>query len=364
MSLDSSKKVAAPPSDLAEIPRDSAHASHEDSPPPDRPAAGQQPGPCEGAEADCGDEEADHGHHHHGHSHAPRRGRGGERQADRRRLLATLGLTLSMMVFEAVGGWYSGSLALLSDAGHMLTDAAALLLAALALWFAGRPADLKRTYGYFRLEILSALVNGVTLVVIAALIGWEAAQRIAHPQPIKAGLMLVVAAIGLAVNLAGMAMLSRSKNMNVRAAFLHVVGDALSSLGVLAAGAVAWFTGWTLLDPILSIAIGGIIAWGAVSLIRQAIHVLLEAVPEHIDLVEVFGAMKGVAGVREVHDLHVWTISHSMHALSAHLVCAEGVEDRDQVLLAARAVLRERFGIDHVTLQIESAQFAQRDHAR
>lgn len=269
-----------------------------------------------------------------------------------------------MMVFEALGGWLSGSLALLSDAGHMLTDAAALLLAALALWFAGRPADLKRTYGYFRLEILSALVNGVTLIVIAGFIGWEAWQRIAHPQPIKAGLMLVVAVIGLAVNLASMAMLFRSKNMNVRAAFLHVVGDALSSVGVIAAGAVAWLTGWTLLDPLLSIAIGLIIAFGAVALVRQAVHVLLEAVPEHIDLVQVFDAMKSVPGVGEVHDLHVWTISHGMHALSAHLVCESERDATDVILTSARAILRERFGIHHSTLQIESTQFARREQDR
>ncbi|MGC4113446.1 MAG: cation diffusion facilitator family transporter [Myxococcales bacterium] len=307
--------------------------------------------------------EHDHHGHVHGHGHLGR-GRGGERQKDRRRLLGTLVLTLAMMVFEAIGGWASGSLALLSDAGHMLTDAAALLLAALALWFAGRPADLKRTYGFFRLEILSALVNGLTLIGIALLIGWEAYQRITSPQPIKAGLMLVVAVVGLAVNLAGLALLSRSKNMNVRAAFLHVLGDALSSVGVIAAGAVAFFTGWTLLDPILSIAIALIIAFGAVSLLRQAVHVLLEAVPEHIDLVEVFGAMKSVAGVAEVHDLHVWTISHSLHALSAHLVCNATVQDRDELLTAARTVLRERFGIDHATLQIESEAFAHREHTR
>ncbi|MBI5543411.1 MAG: cation transporter [Deltaproteobacteria bacterium] len=276
-----------------------------------------------------------------------------------------MALTVAMMVFEAVGGWLSGSLSLLSDAGHMLTDATALLLAVLALWFAGRPADMKRTYGFFRLEILSALVNGVSLVGIAGLIGYEAWQRIAHPQPIRVGVMLAVAVVGLSANLVGMALLSRSRNLNVRAAFLHVVGDALSSLGVIAAGAIAWLTGWTLVDPILSIVIALIISVGAVGLVRQAVHVLLEAVPEHIDLAEVFGAMRAVHGVSEVHDLHVWTISHSMHALSAHLVCAGGEgADRDRILVAARAVLRERFGIDHATLQIESEQFAQHDHAR
>ena len=258
----------------------------------------------------------------------------------------------------------AGSLALISDAGHLLTDAAALLLAILALWFAGRPADLKRTYGFFRLEVLSALVNGVSLIAIAVFICWEAWARIAHPEPIKAGLMLVVAVVGLAVNLVGMLLLARSPSMNVRAVFLHVVGDALASVGVIVAAAVAWATGWTLLDPLLSVAIALIIAFGAIGLVREAVHVLLEAVPAHIDLAEVFGAMKALAGVREVHDLHVWTISQNLHALSAHLVTTGEVKDPDGLLIAARAMLREKFGIDHATLQLESEQFAHREHPR
>jgi cobalt-zinc-cadmium efflux system protein len=176
--------------------------------------------------------------------------------------------------------------------------------------------------------------------------------------------MLVVAVAGLVVNLVGMALLSHSSNMNVRAAFLHVVGDALSSVGVIVAGVVAWLTNWTLLDPLLSIGIALLIAFGAVDLVRDAVHVLLEAVPAHIDLAELFLAMKSLAGVREVHDLHVWTISHSLHALSAHLVCAGEGADRDELLVRARAMLREKFDIDHATLQIESEQFARREHGR
>jgi cobalt-zinc-cadmium efflux system protein len=321
---------------------------------------GERPGPCE-----VPSDEVDGGcAHPHGHTHgAGERGHAHERVRDRRRLLGTLALTVVMMVAEAVGGWMSGSLALLSDAGHMLTDAAALLVAALALWFAGRPADLKRTYGYFRLETLSALVNGLTLIGIAGLIGYEAFERLANPRPLNAALMLGIAVFGLLVNIGGMVLLARSRSLNVRAAFLHVAGDALSSVGVIAAGAVAWLTGWTLLDPIISVAIAAIIAVGAVGLVRQAVHVLLEAVPEHIDVVEVFGAMKAIAGVREVHDLHVWTISHSLHALSAHLVIRpeNGPLDHDAVLATARGLLRERFGIDHATLQIESESFASRE---
>ncbi len=349
---------------------DHHHDHHQDQPAETTPAKGRctcdpsSPGPCNRpcdpppghvGHEEHGHEEQDHDHSHgHGHSHV-------DRKADRTRLLATLGLTASMMVFEAVGGWWSGSLALLSDAGHMLTDAAALLLAVLALWFASRPADLKRTYGFFRLEVLSALVNGLTLVGIAGFIGWEAWQRLANPQPIKAGVMLVVAVVGLLVNLAGMALLSHSKNLNVRAAFLHVLGDALSSVGVIAAAGVTWLTGATWLDPVISIAIGLLIAAGAVGLIRQAVHVLLEAVPEHIELQQVFGALKEIPGVHAVHDLHVWSLSHGLHALSAHVVCDDDA-DRDRVLVAARDLLRSRFGIGHSTLQLESEALAHQEH--
>lgn len=345
---------------------------------PERAEAGSRLGPCQaelqgaaGAHRE-GEEhrhaphehgqEPEHGHKHghlfggHGHAH--------ERTRDRKRLLGALTLTSLMMVAEVVGGLMSGSLALLSDAGHMLTDAGALLLALLALWFAGRPADLKRTYGFFRLEVLSALVNGLTLMGISILIGYEAWQRIADPQPIRAGLMLGVAAVGLLVNLGGMALLSHSHSMNVRGAFLHVLGDALASVGVIIAAAVTWATGWTILDPIISVVIALVIAFGAVGLVRQAVHVLLEGVPDHIDLVEVFGAMKRIEGVTSVHDLHVWTISNSMHALSAHLVVSapDRCPDRDQVLRDARTLLREQFGIDHATLQIESEEFARHLH--
>ena len=280
-----------------------------------------------------------------------------EQTRDRKRLLAALGLTALLMGVEAVGGWLSGSLALLSDAGHMLTDSAALLLAALASVFSGRPADLRRTWGFVRLEVLSALFNGLLLIGIAGLIAYEGVHRLRDPQPLKAGLMLAVAVAGLAVNLAGMALLARSRSMNVRGAFLHVVGDAISSVGVIAAGLIVWITGWTLADPIVSLLIAGLIAAGAASLIRDAVHVLLEAVPSHIDLKAVLSAMKGLDGVCGVHDLHVWTIGHDRHALSAHLVCPDRGTDRDRILGAAQEVLRERFGITHTTLQVESAEY-------
>jgi len=331
------------------------------------------PGPCEapeisrrGRKAPCEEKHDDHdheGHDHEGHGAGlfARHSHVDPRATDRKRLLGTLVLTSSMMVAEAVGGWLSGSLSLLSDAGHMLTDTAALALALLALWFASRPADLKRTFGFFRLEILSALLNGLALIAIAGVIAVEAWQRIAHPQPITAPLMLGIAAAGLLVNLGGLALLARSHSMNVRGAFLHVAGDALSSIGVLIAGAIIWLTDWTLIDPVLSVVIALVITVGAVSLVRDAVHVLLEAVPGHIDLSEVFGALKEVDGVREIHDLHVWTISSHMHALSAHVVVSDESAGRaDEVLTRPRELLLERFGLDHSTLQIESETFARR----
>lgn len=310
-------------------------------------------------------------HHAEAHAHGDRRGHGhgpvsqagvlgGEgRSADLRRLRTALALTAAMMVAEAVGGVVSGSLALLSDAGHMLTDVVSLVLSMLALWFSSRPADLKRTYGFYRLEILSALVNGMTLLGIAFVVAFEAVERLRNPRPLQVGVMLAVAGVGLVVNLLGMSILSKSHSLNTRGALLHLVGDALSSVGVIVAGVVVWATGFTAIDAILSVFIAAIIVYGAIRLVREAVDVLLEAVPAHIDLAEVFEALKAVDGVTAVHDLHVWTIAHSMHALSAHLVVRSegGRVDNDSLLSSVKGVLRERFAIEHTTLQIESEQF-------
>jgi cobalt-zinc-cadmium efflux system protein len=276
---------------------------------------------------------------------------------DRKRLLAALVLTLSMMIAEIVGGLVSGSLSLLSDAGHMLTDAAALLLSFLALKFAAKPSDERRTYGFFRFEILSAFTNALTLILMAVVISWEAIQRLHSPEPIRAGIMMAVAAVGLVVNLGGMALLSKSKSMNVRGAFLHVLGDALSSVGVLVAAAITWWTGWTLLDPILSIVIAAVIAFGAIRLLRQAIHILIEGAPDHAPFGEVVQALLSIGGVTGVHDLHIWTIGQNKHSLTAHVVvdAACALDDYARILAEAREVLAARFRLDHSTLQLESA---------
>lgn len=318
-----------------------------------------------GRESDRAQGRSHHDHDHdHGHAHShgidaatasrmpPR-----ERAREKRSLLWTLAVTATIMVLEAVGGWLSGSLALQADAGHMLTDSSSLVLSILALSFASRPADLRRTYGYYRAEILAALANGAALLAVAALIFWEGIGRLRSPEEIHVGTMLGVAAIGLLANVVGIVLLrERSRSsLNVRGAYLHVLGDALSSVGVVVAGLVIWLTGWVYADAIVSIAIAAVIVWGAVRLVREAIDVLLEAVPSHLDLAEILHAMERTEGVCRVHDLHVWTISSGMHALSAHVVVDSTELGRsDAILRNLQDTLSSRFGLDHVTLQIET----------
>lgn len=302
-----------------------------------------------------------HGGHKHGHGHTPRRpgGLAEERRKDRRRLLIALALTATIAVAEAVGGWLTGSLALLSDAGHMLTDLSALLLSLLALWFAGKPADKKKTYGYYRMEILSALFNGVLLLGITVFILYEAWERVRAPTEVKLGPMAIVAAAGLVANLAALSFLHHSHSMNVRGAFLHVLGDTLSSVGVLLAAGIMALTGWFVVDPLISVLISIVIVVGAVQLVRDAVDVLLEAVPAHVDMAAVQALMLKVQGVTAVHDLHVWSISSGIYALSAHLVVQDPmVCNNDEILSAVKHELFDRFGIDHTTIQIESETYA------
>jgi cobalt-zinc-cadmium efflux system protein len=282
-----------------------------------------------------------------------------ERQKDQRRLLFALVLTGTIAVVEAVGGYLTNSLALMSDAGHMLTDISALALSLLALWFSGKPADLKKTYGYYRMEILSALLNGVLLLGITAFILVEAWERFQAPAQVDLGPMAVVATIGLVANLGALGFLHSSHSMNVRGAFLHVLGDALSSVGVLVGAGVMWMTGWYVVDPIISALISVVIVVGALKLVRDAVDVLLEAVPSHVDLSVVKELLLKVQGVRDVHDLHVWTIANGMYALSAHLIVADPMaSNNDDILSAAKHELFDRFGIDHTTIQIESETYA------
>jgi cobalt-zinc-cadmium efflux system protein len=270
-----------------------------------------------------------------------------------------LGLICVIAVVEAVGGWLTGSLALLSDAGHMWTDVSALGLALLAAWFAARPANRKRTYGYARLEILSALVNGVLLVAITVFIVVEALARFKNPVAVQLGPMALVASIGFGANLLALGLLHAGHSLNARAAFLHVLGDALSSLGVLVGALVMRLMGWFWVDPLISIAISAVVVVGSWRVLREAVDVLLETVPPHVDMDGVEALLCEIPRVNGVHDLHVWTVGAGMVALSAHLIVDDpAVCDSDGILAVAKRSLVERFGIDHSTLQIESEGYA------
>jgi cobalt-zinc-cadmium efflux system protein len=272
----------------------------------------------------------------------------------RGRLTATLLLTCGFLIIEVAGALWSGSLALLADAGHMLADAAGLALGLFAIWIAGRPPTPAKTYGYYRAEILAALVNAIVLLVIAGAILVETYRRLLTPPTILGGPMLAVAAAGLAVNLACAWFLhgDAAASLNVRAAYLEVLGDALSSLGVVAAAATVLATGWSMADPLVSGAIALVIVPRTWRLLRQAVNVLLEGTPAHLDLGEIEEAMRRVPGVRRVHDLHVWTLTSGREAMSAHAV-VDDVRDSERLLETLHAVLHTRFGIDHTTIQLE-----------
>jgi cobalt-zinc-cadmium efflux system protein len=282
-----------------------------------------------------------------------------ERRKDRKRLGLALVFTSIIAIAEAVGGYLTNSLALMSDAGHMLTDISAIALSLLALWFSGRPANPKKTYGYYRLEILSALANGVLLLAITGVILYEAWLRFRTPEPVKILPLLVVAGIGLVANLVALNLLHKSHSMTVRGAFLHILGDTLSSVGVIVGGLVMWKTGWFVVDPLISVVISVVILVGAYGLVRDAVDVLLEATPAHVDMEEIRRLMLHVEGVTGIHDLHVWTISSGIYALSAHLVVPDPLAcNNDEILSAVKHDLFDRFGIDHTTIQIESESYA------
>jgi len=296
----------------------------------------------------------------HRHSRAPARGATAHHRAkERTRLLLALAITVVIALLELVGGYLTNSLALMSDAGHMLTDISALGLCLLALVFSSKPANIRKTYGYLRLEILSALANGVLLLAITVVIAIEAFHRFNAPTPIRLGPMAIVSALGLVANLGTMALLRRGQSLNVRGAFLHVLGDALASLGVLIGAGVMALTGWLRADAIISAGISVIIVAGAYRLVRDAVDILLEAVPAHVDVAAVRQLMNRVQGVTEVHDLHIWTISSGSYALSAHLVVLDPmVCNNDEILSSVKHELFDRFGIDHTTIQIESETYA------
>jgi len=296
-----------------------------------------------------------HGAHVEGHPH-----RRTERLADRTSLGWTMLLTILVMIVEIAGGVVSNSLALLADAGHMFTDVLALGLSMFAITFASRVAPERVSFGYYRLEILSALANGVLLVLISLGIFYESYRRFAHPPDVAGPAVILVALVGLASNLTGLFILRGASRrcLNVRGAVMHVMGDALSSFAVVLCGAVITFTGWQQIDPILSIVISCVIIVGAVRLVRESVDVLLEAGPAGIELSTVHSDIRGIPGVRQVHDLHIWSITSGMTALSGHVVLdATTLSHSDGILNVIKALLKERYQIDHTTIQIESEAY-------
>jgi cobalt-zinc-cadmium efflux system protein len=293
----------------------------------------------------------DHSAHHH-HDHA--------RGASQRTLLIVLTLTFGYMIAEAVGGYLANSLALLSDAGHMFTDVAALALSFLAVRFASRPATANKTYGFYRLEILAALANGVTLIVLSVLICIEAYQRFRQPEDVQGWMLVWISLGGLAVNIVSAWLLSRSHhhdNLNMRGAYLHVMGDLLGSVAAIAAGVLILWRGWRWADPLFSVIISLLIVYNSWRIVKDAVNVLLEGAPSHINPAAVEQAIREVAGVRAIHDLHIWTITSDRHVLTAHIVVSSA-DESCRVLREVRTLLAERFKLAHSTIQIEDPTFA------
>ena len=300
-----------------------------------------------------------HSHGPGGHDHAHAHDHGGGSQV--RRLRLALALTAVFLVAEVVGGVLSNSLALLADAGHMLTDVAALALSLFVAWFIRQPVTPEKSYGYLRWEILAAFLNGGTLLLISAWIIWEALLRLRTPEPVGSTLMLATAVVGLVVNLAAAAILhgGRNESLNLRGAYLHVLGDLLGSVGTVAAAIVVKTTGWLQADPVISLLTTLLIVRGAWQLVRESVDVLLESTPSHLPLGAVRAQLEAIPGVESVHDLHVWTVTSSVIAMSAHAIVRE--PERHQHVLEHIHDAMKVFGIEHVTIQLESTEMFERE---
>ncbi|MBQ11222.1 MAG: cation transporter [Planctomyces sp.] len=288
---------------------------------------------------------------HRGHSHT--------REASRRNLAIALGLTAGYMVVELVGGIMANSLSLLADAGHMVTDAGAIGLALLAMWVAGRPASIERTFGWHRTEVLAALANALGLWLIAGLIFFEGYRRFLDPPSVNGSLMLVVGGIGLLVNLAAAAVLHRSakESLNVEGAFLHVISDVLGSIAVIGAGLLILTTEWVLGDPIFGGIIGLLIVISSARLLWKVLHVLMEGTPTHLDLHGLCQRLEQLDGITGVHDIHAWSITTGYDALSAHVTADMAtLSSPGQVLERLRNIASQEFGISHVTIQLEDSE--------
>ena len=304
----------------------------------------------------------DHDHHgHHGHDHGHGHGHHHHAPANFGRAFAIgIGLNISFVAVEAFYGWQSASLALLADAGHNLGDVGGLLLAWAAMAAAQRQPDNRHSYGWRRSSIVAGFVNAVVLLGAMGFLLWEAVQRFQAPQPVGGVTVMVVAAIGVVVNgLTALLFMSGSRDdLNIRGAFLHMAADALVSVGVVLAGALYLWQGWSWIDPLVSVLIALVIVAGTWSLFRQSLHLMFDGVPDQVPLPAVRQCLMAIEGVTGVHDLHVWALGTSETALTAHLVVADNHPDREALLQFALAEMEEDFGIRHVTLQLESAAFA------
>ena len=298
-------------------------------------------------------------HHHHGHDHHGRSHSHFEesRKGNKKGLLIALLITTGIMFLEFFGGLFTNSLALLSDSGHMLSDASALLLSLVAIWFSSRAPSPLKTFGGYRFEILAALFNGITLFIIAGFIVWEAFGRFVEPQAVASGTMMLIAAIGLFANLLSAWALMRKgdvkNNVNLRGAYLHVLGDALGSIGAIVAGILMLLFDWYIADPIISVLVALLILRSAWGLIKHSVHILMEGTPISIDQTEVKAELEKIEGVHNVHDLHIWTITSGLDSLSCHLVINDE-KNSQRILQQAIDNLKETFHIEHATIQIET----------
>jgi cobalt-zinc-cadmium efflux system protein len=296
--------------------------------------------------------ERDHDHaHDHDHSHGHTVG-----GVSSGKLGLAVGLTVAFVLAEAIFGYFAHSLALLSDAGHNFTDAAGLGLSWYAVWIAKRPANNNMTFGYHRVGILAALVNATSLVVIALLIAWEAVDRLMHPQPVHGWLMVIVAAAAIGINvLIGTWLHAGAKdNINLRSAYLHMIGDAMSAFGVVIAGLVVVFTGWRLADPLVSFLIAALILWSCWGILSESVAVLLEGSPKGLNMAEVIATIRNMPGILGVHDLHVWTVGPGAVACCVHVIVAEQtVREGQQILRSVVSELSHQHKINHTTVQVE-----------
>lgn len=310
------------------------------------------------------DHDPGHHHHHHteqrhGHSHEHSHGHGGHSHhshGNTKGLAVAICMTTAILFLEFFGGILTNSLTLLSDSGHMLSDVASMALSLAAMRFAAKPASPDKTYGFYRFEILAALFNGVALFIIAATIVWKAYQRFIDPPAVASGSMILIAFIGLIANLLSAWVLLRKSdvkdNLNVRSAYLHIMGDALGSVGAIAAGAVMYFFSWYIADPIISVAVALLILRSGWGVLKHAVHILMEGTPLSIDSREVKETLLGIEGVLDVHDFHLWTITSGLDTLTCHLLI-EHNKDPQTVLQEAIRLVEEVYSVHHVTIQVE-----------